>query len=150
MYSEPKRAYPTGDVVNRSHGLWRCSFRLTVAVLMLDIETEWTLNASSTRLSSYEKCSKRRILGHSAQTTSLLQIDGTTRYSRIARGFGCGRGMAFAAEVSLLRSHWAKLKARFRSHPQRKGPFTPIAGRAAYSGAIDLRTWLPVAFPPSS
>src|ERR1700687_2230926 len=32
--------------------------RLTVAVLMLDMETEWTLNALLTRLSSYRKCSK--------------------------------------------------------------------------------------------
>jgi hypothetical protein len=36
------------------------SFRLTIAVLMLDIETEWTLNASLTTSSSYRKCSKRR------------------------------------------------------------------------------------------
>jgi hypothetical protein len=46
--------------------------RLTTAMLMSDIGTEWTLNASLTRLSSYRKCSKRRILGHSAQATSLL------------------------------------------------------------------------------
>ena len=58
--------------------------RLTVAVLMLDIEMEWTLNASLTRLSSYRKCSKHRTLGHSAQATSLLPIAGTTRCSRIA------------------------------------------------------------------
>jgi hypothetical protein len=67
---------------------------------LLDIETEWTLNASLTRLSSYRKCSKRRILGHSAQATSLLPIKGTTKCSRIARGFGCGNGMGFAAETS--------------------------------------------------
>jgi len=54
-------------------------YRLTVAVLMLDIETEWTLNALLTTSSSYRKCSKRRILDHSAQATSLLQIEGTTR-----------------------------------------------------------------------
>jgi hypothetical protein len=53
--------------------------RLTVAVLMLDIETEWTLNALLTTSSSYRKCSKRRTLDHSAQATSLLQIEGTTR-----------------------------------------------------------------------
>jgi len=53
--------------------------RLTVAVLMLDIETEWTLNASLTTSSSYRKCSKRRTLDQSAQATSLLQIEGTTR-----------------------------------------------------------------------
>ncbi len=54
-------------------------FCLTVAVLMLDIETEWTLNALLTTSSSYRKCSKRRTFDHSAQATSLLQIEGTTR-----------------------------------------------------------------------
>ena len=53
--------------------------RLTVAVLMLDIETEWTLNALLTTSSSYRKCSKRQTLDHSAQAISLLQIEGTTR-----------------------------------------------------------------------
>jgi hypothetical protein len=66
---------------------------------MLDIETEWTLNASLTRFSSYRKCSKPRISGHSAQATSLPPIEGTTKCSRIARGFGCGSSSEFAAEV---------------------------------------------------
>jgi len=48
-------------------------------VILLDIETEWTLNALLTTSSSYRKCSKRRTLDHSAQATSLLQIEGTTR-----------------------------------------------------------------------
>src|ERR1035438_6038024 len=74
--------------------------RLTIATLMLDIETEWTLNASLTRLSSYRKCLKRRILGHSAQATSLLPIAGTTKCSRIARGFSFGNGMGSVAEPS--------------------------------------------------
>jgi len=43
--------------------------RLTIALPMLDIGTKWTLNASLTRLSSYGKCSKRRILGHSTHAT---------------------------------------------------------------------------------
>jgi hypothetical protein len=37
---------------------------LTGAVLILDIETEWTLNASLTTSSSYRRCSKRRTLDH--------------------------------------------------------------------------------------
>ena len=73
---------------------------LTIATLMSDIGKEWTLNASLTRLSSYRKCSKRRISGHSAQATSLLPIDGTTKCSRIARGFGFGSGTGFAAGVN--------------------------------------------------
>jgi hypothetical protein len=77
----------------------RMSPRLTNATLMSDIETEWTSNASLTRLSSYRKCSKRRILGHSAQATSLLRIAGTTKCSRRALGSGFGSGMASAAEV---------------------------------------------------
>jgi hypothetical protein len=55
---------------------------LTTATLMLDIETEWTLNALLPRLSSYRKCSK---LGHSAQATSLLPIAGTTKCSHSSR-----------------------------------------------------------------
>ena len=47
-----------------------------------------------------EMLEARRILGHSAQATSLLPIKGTTKCSRIARGFGCGNGMGFAAETS--------------------------------------------------
>ena len=72
---------------------------LTIATLMLDIGTEWTLNASLTRLSSYRKCSKRRILGHSAQATPRLRIDGMTKCSRIALGFGFGNILGFVAEV---------------------------------------------------
>src|SRR5437879_13179204 len=49
-------------------------FRLTAPRLLLDDCDAWTLNASLRRLSSYRKCSKRRILGHSAQATSLLRI----------------------------------------------------------------------------
>ena len=75
--------------------------RLTPATLMLDIETEWTLNASLTTLSSYRKCSKRRILGHSAQRTSRLRIEDTTKCSRIARGFGFGSISGFAADLNL-------------------------------------------------
>ena len=82
--------------------------RLTIAFLMLDIGREWTLNASLTRLSSYRKCSKRRILGHSAQATSRLRIEDTTKCSRIARGFGFGSGMASVAEWSLQWFNWAR------------------------------------------
>ena len=61
----------------------------------------WTLSASLTTSSSYRKCSKRRTLDHSAQATSLLQIEGTTRCSRIALGFGCGSISASAADLNL-------------------------------------------------
>jgi hypothetical protein len=71
---------------------------LTIAMLMSDIGTEWTLTASLTRLSSYRKCSKRRILGHSAQATSPLRIGDTTICSRKAHGFGFGSILASVAE----------------------------------------------------
>ena len=74
--------------------------RLTIALPMLDIGTKWTLNASLTRLSSYRKCSKRRILGHSAQATSPRPIAGTMSCLPIARGFSFGNGMGSAAEPS--------------------------------------------------
>ena len=80
---------------------------------MSDIETEWTLNASSTIFSSYRKCSKRRIRGHSAQTTSRLLIGGTTKCSRIARGFGCGGISGFAAEVRLKAALGFRASAAF-------------------------------------
>ena len=70
----------------------------------------WTLNASLTRSSSCRKCSKRRILGHSAQATSLLPIEGTTKCSHTARGLGFGGGMAYAAARKLMNSDWANLK----------------------------------------
>ena len=77
-----------------------CRFRLTAPRLLLDECDAWTLNAPLTRLSSYRKCSKRRILGHSAQATSLLPIAGTMKCSHIARGFSFGNGMGSAAEPS--------------------------------------------------
>jgi hypothetical protein len=55
------------------------SLRIDLCAVLLDIETEWTLNRLLTTSSSYRKCSKRRTLDHSAQATSLLQIEGTTR-----------------------------------------------------------------------
>ena len=75
--------------------------RIDLYAVLLDIGTKWMLNAPLTRLSSYRKCSKRRILGHSAQATSLLPIAGTTKSSHIARGFSFGNGMGSAAEPNL-------------------------------------------------
>src|SRR5579864_5437588 len=64
----------------------------------------WTLSASLTRSSSFRKCSKRRILGHSAQATSLLRIEGTTKCSRTALGFEFGSGTEFVVDLTLPRS----------------------------------------------
>jgi len=90
---------PTSDSLLTQHVTEPC--RLTNATLMSDIEMEWTLNASLTTSSSYRKCSKRRILGHSAQATSLLPIEGTTKCSRTALGFGSGSVMGFAADLRI-------------------------------------------------
>ena len=74
--------------------------RLTITTVMSDIGTEWTLNASLTIFGSYRKCSKRRTLGHSAQATSLLPIEGMTKFAyspwfRLWQHFGvCCRGEA--------------------------------------------------------
>ena len=73
---------------------------------------EWTLNASLTTSSSYRKCSKRRILGHSAQTTSLLRMEGMTKCSRIARAFGFGTISASATELSLRYSDCLKSRPK--------------------------------------
>lgn len=74
----------------------------------------WTLNASLTRLSSYRRCSKRRILGHSAQATSLLPIEGMTKCSHTAHGLGFGSILASVADLILPFSILAKLKANTR------------------------------------
>src|ERR1700691_6798471 len=74
--------------------------RLTIATRMLDIGTAWTLNASLTRFSNCRRCSKHRILGHSAQVTFWPRIGGTTKSKPAVRGFGCGSGMASVAEPS--------------------------------------------------
>ena len=82
-----------------------CRFELTVPRLLLDDCEAWTLNASLTRLSSYRKCSKRRILGHSAQATSLLPIEGTMKCSRRARGSVFGNSSGFAAAPENVTAH---------------------------------------------
>jgi len=76
----------------------------TTPRLLLDDCDAWTLNASLTRLSSYRKCSKRRILGRSAQATSRLRIEGMTKCSPTALGFDFGSGMGFAADLNLKAS----------------------------------------------
>jgi hypothetical protein len=81
-----------------------CRFRLTAPRLLLDDGDVWMLNASLTRLSSYRKCLKRRILGHSARATSLPPIEDMTRCLRIALGSGCGSILASAADMSLPNS----------------------------------------------
>src|SRR5580704_10920454 len=87
--------------------------RLTIRTLMLDSEAEWTLNALLTTSSSYRKCSKRRTLDHSAQATSLLRIEGTTKCSRIARGFGSGSISGFAADLKLETGFGFRASAAF-------------------------------------
>jgi hypothetical protein len=75
--------------------------RLTVAALLLDIETEWTLNALLTTSSSYRKCLKLRTLDHSPQATSLLPIEGTMRSWRKDLGSGCGSILVCVADPNL-------------------------------------------------
>ena len=55
------------------------ALRIDLSAFLLDIETGWTLNALLARLSSFRKCSKRRILDHSARATSLLPTAGMTK-----------------------------------------------------------------------
>jgi hypothetical protein len=88
------------DVRRATHESFRNPSRLTHSRFVPDDCGAWTLNASLTTSSSYKKCSKRRTLDHSAQATSRLRIGGTMRHSPIARGFGCGRGMASVADTN--------------------------------------------------
>jgi len=64
------------------------------------------LNASLTTSSSYRRCSKRRILDHSAQATSRLQIEGTMKHSLTALGSGCGSTTESAADLRLRQSNY--------------------------------------------
>jgi hypothetical protein len=50
--------------------------------------------------SDWSASSQRRTLDHSAQATSLLRIEGMTKCSRKARGFGCGSSSEFVAEAN--------------------------------------------------
>jgi hypothetical protein len=59
-----------------------------------------------------QEISKRRI-GHSARATSLRRIDGTTKCSRIALGFGFGSSTGFAAEVNPKAGFGFRVKRRF-------------------------------------
>ena len=59
------------------------------------------------------KCSRHRISGHSAQATSLLPIEGTTKCSRIAHGFSFGSVTACAAEVKPKAGLGFRVKRRF-------------------------------------
>jgi hypothetical protein len=110
---------------------------------MSDIETEWTLNASLTRLSSYRKCSRHRILGHSAQAISWLRIGGTTKCSGTARGFGFGSGMASVAEVRPKAGLGFKASAAF---PVLK-PIAMLAFRAGIAPAEVQRLSRPTVTP---
>jgi len=88
-------------ILSQSEGFQAsCRFRLTAPRLLLDDCDAWTLNASLARLSSYRKCSKRPIFGHSAQATSLLPIAGTTKNLHTARGFSFGNAMGSVVETS--------------------------------------------------
>ena len=77
-----------------------CRFRLTAPRLLLDDCDAWTLNALLTRLSSYRRCTKRLIFGHSARATSVLPIADTMKCSHIARALAFGNGTGSAAEMS--------------------------------------------------
>jgi hypothetical protein len=50
-------------------------------------------------------------IGHSAQATFLLPIEGTTKCSHIVRGLTFGSGMACAAGRSRQCSDWARRRA---------------------------------------
>jgi hypothetical protein len=78
----------------------------------------WTLNASLATFTSYRKCSKRRISGHSAQATSRLRINGMTKSSRTARGSVFGSSSGFAAEVNAKPGFGFRVNDAFRSRSE--------------------------------
>jgi len=64
---------------------------------MSDIETEWTPSELLPKSSALSASSGCRTSDRWPQATSWLRIDGTTKCSRIALGFGFGSSMAFVA-----------------------------------------------------
>ena len=80
---------------------------------------EWTLNRPLPKSSGWSAFSRCRIADRCKQATSLLRIEGTTRCSQPALGFGCGSGMACVAELSLRYSDCPrsrpKLSQEFRT-----------------------------------
>ena len=124
----------------------RMPLRLTIAPHMLDIGSKSTLNASLTRLSSYRKCSKRRILGHSAQATYRLRIEGTTKCSPIVRGFAFGSVTEFAVDKPTAGLRIEGLTTPPRSRASRPLPhskslrFMPGGNKPLMMRAIALAT----------
>src|SRR5579864_765109 len=95
-------AFRTGVLVRRLRLVRRrVAVRVDACRACVRYWDAWTLSASLTRSSSFRKCSKRRILGHSAQATSLPRIEGMTKCSRTALGFEFGSGTEFVADLTL-------------------------------------------------
>jgi hypothetical protein len=82
---------PTGYCGNS-----RLPLRLTIAILMSDIGTEWTLNASLTTSSGLSDLSQCRTPDRSAGAIS-PRIEGKMERSRLARGLAFGSSTGFAA-----------------------------------------------------
>jgi hypothetical protein len=74
---------------------------LTIALLKVDIETEWTPSELLPKSSASSASSQSQILGRCVRATSRLRIEDTTKCSRIAHGFGFGSSMGFAADLNL-------------------------------------------------
>jgi hypothetical protein len=85
---------------------------LTVAILMLDIGTEWTPSRLSPKSNALSASSRCRTLDRWARAILRLRIEGTTKCSRKVHGFAFGSGMASAAEASPRQSGSGKSKAR--------------------------------------
>jgi hypothetical protein len=71
---------------------------LTARLSCCIIETEWTLNRSSPKSSGWKASSQNRTLDRSAEAILRLRIGGTTKCSRIARGFSFGSDTVSVAE----------------------------------------------------
>ena len=117
---------------------------LTAQRLFLDDCDAWTSNASLTILNSCRKCSKRQTLGHSAQATSWLQIEGMMRRWRTAHGFAYGSGMASVAEVSPHQFDYRKRGAKLPPHGReewRKRKLFVCRQNSQRLNKIYSRTW---------
>ena len=98
VYSRSRRFLRQGRFVNAIVLYLHCRRpRLTIGPSVLDIGTVWTPSKPLPTSSALSESSQCRTPDRSAGATSRLRIGGTTKGSRIARGFVFGSSTGFAA-----------------------------------------------------
>jgi len=93
--------------ITRALNSWQIDLALMVTAAFQQQEvlpiycSAWMLSVSLTKFGSSRRCSKLRIVDHSAQPIFQLRIVGMMKCWRIALGLSSGRIMASAADLNL-------------------------------------------------